>query len=90
MFPPDEVLIARGKYTTLSKERREQLDRVRSVCTTLITNAQATLRDCEAKPPKDPSHLETMVKCLENLQSARERITTLCLGMQELEEEAWG
>jgi hypothetical protein len=67
MFPADDILIARGKHATLRKERREQLERVRGICTMLITEAQAALRDCEKVPPQS----------LENLKSARERLMTV-------------
>lgn len=90
MFPSDEILIARGKVSTLRKERKEQLERVQAICTTLITTAHQTLRDCEAKPPKEPQHLATMTKCIENLQTARERLMTITLGMLEIEPDAWG
>lgn len=89
MFPSDEILIARGKFSTLGKMRREQLERVQGICTSLITNAQASLRDCEAKPPKDASHIATIEKCLDNLKDAREKLITLCLGLAELEPDAW-
>lgn len=89
MFPDDATLIARGKYSTLTKERREQLERVQAICTTIITMAHGTLRDCEQKPPKNREPLETMKKCFDNLEVARERLITACLGMAELQEEAW-
>jgi hypothetical protein len=90
MFPADDILLARGKHATLRKERREQLERVRGICTTLITEAQAALRDCEKVPPQDPSHLVTINKCLENLKSARERLMTVGLGLEEVKPDAWG
>lgn len=90
MFPADDILIARGKLSTLRKERREQLERVQGICTTLVTTAQAALRDCECKPPKEPQHLATLGKCLEHLHTSRERLIALSLGMNELEPEAWG
>jgi hypothetical protein len=89
VFPPDEVLLARGKYSTLSKERREQLERVQGICTTIVTASQAALRDCEARPPTNHGPIETMTSCLQNLEAARERLITLCVGLAELEEEAW-
>lgn len=89
MFPPDDVLIARGKYSTLTKERREQLERVQSICSTMVTAAQAALRDCEARPPVNKGPIDTMTACLTNLQASRERIITLCAGLAELEDEAW-
>lgn len=90
MFPAEPVLIARGKYSTLSKMRREQLERVQGICTTIVSTAQAVLRDCEQKPPVNGANLETLKKCLDNAAEARERIITLCLGLAELEPEAWG
>ena len=89
MFPSDDILLARGKFSTLSHERHEQLKRVQDICTTLVTEAQASLRDCEQKPPKEAKHIQMIGKCLENLTSARERIIMLSLGMNELEPEAW-
>lgn len=90
MFPSDDILIARGKFSTLSKMRREQIERVQGICTTMVTTSQAILRDCEQKPPVNGANLETMRKCIDNVTDARERLITLCLGLSELEPEAWG
>jgi hypothetical protein len=89
MFPSDEILLARGKFSTLNKERRAQLERAQGICTMLVTTAHAALRDCEAKPPVNAGHTETIAKCLDNLKDAREKLITLCLGLAELEPEAW-
>lgn len=89
-FPDDEVCIARGKYSTASKERREQLGRVQKICTTLITEGQAALRDCELRPPVNQAHVDAIVKCYENLIDARARIIEATKVMIELEPAAWG
>ena len=89
MFPEDPILIARGKLSTLRKERREQLERVQKICTTGVSEFHAALRDCELKPPVSGIHIEILEKCLFNMRDARERLTTISLGMNELEEEAW-
>lgn len=89
MFPDEATLIARGKYSTLTNERRAQLERVQGICTSIMTAAQGALRDCELKPPANPAHIETIVKCMQNLKDARERIITISLGLIELEPEAW-
>lgn len=89
MFPADEVLIARGKYSTLRNERKEQLERVQAICMTLVTAAQAALRECEAKVQGEPQHIVTLANCVENLTVSRDRIITLNLGMDELKEDAW-
>jgi hypothetical protein len=90
MFPEDPILIARGKYSTLNKERHEQIKRVQDTCRTIQGAVTLILTDAQEKPPADGSHLELVGKCFENLKSARERLITLSLGLNELEEEAWG
>lgn len=47
------------------------------------------LSDAQDKPPIDGSYVELVKKCIENISKARERIITLSLGMNELENEAW-
>lgn len=90
MYPADDILIARGKYSTLSKERKEQIKRVQGICTTMMTAAAQILNDCQAKPPTNMAAYESMAKCLENAISARDKIATLCNDMAELEPVAWG
>ena len=89
MFPADDVLIARGKYSTLRKLKKEQLERVQAICNMLVTEAQAALRECQAKTQGEPQHIVTLANCVENLSSARDRIVTLNVGMAELEQDAW-
>jgi len=88
-FPSDQVLIARGKYSTLSRERQAQLKRVQSVCNTMITATQQALRDAEAKPPESVAPLLTLEKCLDNLKDARAKLVDLCDQMIELHPLAW-
>lgn len=89
MYPPDEILIARGKYSTLSKERRKQLERARDICTAITTASHAALRDCEKQPPEEIGPVLTVEKCLTNLKDTRERLTALSTEMLELEPTAW-
>lgn len=90
MFPDDPTLIARGKHATLSRERRQQIERVAGICKTVMHLANPILDDCQEKPPTNAKPLDELETCLTNLKAARERIVTLCLGMEELREEAWG
>ena len=90
MFPSDEILLARGKYSTLSHERKEQLKRVQDIVSTIITSAHQVLRDCEQRPPVNAELLELLNKCMDNLKAARERLITLGLGLNEIEPDAWG
>lgn len=89
MFPDDQTLIARGKYSTLNSEWRDQVKRVQDICRTLQAKSYLIVKDCEEKPPVDGSHVEMVGKCFENMKDARERLITLSLGMKELESEAW-
>ncbi len=88
-FPDETILVARGKYATLSKERRKQLERVRDVCSSIVTAAQAALRDCELMPPESEGPIQTIETCLHNLKDARLRIVGLATNMNELRTEAW-
>jgi precorrin-6B methylase 1 len=89
MFPDEPTLIARGKYSTLMKERKEQIKRVQEICRTIQGNATLILTDSQKKPPDDARALEETIRSMENLKAARERIVTLSLGLIELEPEAW-
>jgi hypothetical protein len=90
MYPTDDILIARGKYSTLSKERREQIERVQTIAKTIMHNANPLLADCQEKPPADTAPLKTLEACIQNATKARDRITELCGLMAELEPLAWG
>lgn len=90
MFPSDDVLIARGKYSTRSKERREQLKRVQGICTTVVTTAHTFMRDCEERPPSNSGSLQTLEVCLKNMADARLRLISLSDELAALEPEAWG
>jgi hypothetical protein len=89
MFPDDATLIARGKYSTLSKERRKQLERAREICTSITTASHAVLRDCELQPPQEAGPLLTVEKCLTNLKDTREKLVSLSTEMLELQMIAW-
>ena len=88
-YPDDATLIARGKYSTLTHERREQLRRVQAICSLIVTAAQGALRDCEAMPPEDLTHIMDLERCLLNLKDARGRIVELASEMVELKDKAW-
>jgi hypothetical protein len=89
MYPDEATLIARGKYSTLSKERRKQLERAREICTSITTASHAALRDCEHQPPEENGPVLTVEKCLANLKDTRERLTALSKEMIELQPIAW-
>ena len=90
MFPDDQTLIARGKYSTLNREWHEQVKRVQDTCRTIQGAVPLILSDCQEKPPADAAPLLLIGKCLENLGKARERLITLSIGMAEVHPDAWG
>lgn len=92
MFPADPILIARGKHATLSRERRAQIERVQGIVTMMVSEAHGVLRDCQRDkkaPPQEPQRIDMLIKCLENLQSARSKLVELCTDLQALHGEAW-
>lgn len=89
MFPDDQTLLARGKYSTLSHERHEQIRRVVDICRTMQATVAKVVTDFQEEPPVDPTLVPLLEKCVVNLTDAREKIITRCLGMAELKSEAW-
>jgi hypothetical protein len=90
MFPDDTILIARGKYSTLNKERREQMERVQKIVTTMVTCSSQVLKNCHERVPANEATFAELGRCMENLTKANERLMTLGAGLNELEDEAWG
>lgn len=88
-YPDESVLISRGKYSTLGKERRGQLERAQKICATLMSACSQALRDCEQRPPVNGEPLTTIGKCLDNLIKAREGLVEICTEMESLKPEAW-
>lgn len=88
-FPSEEVLLARGKYSTLSRARREQLETVQRTIQAMMTAAQQALRDCEARPPSNLEPLVTISKMLNTATKARDELISLSNEMEELYPLAW-
>lgn len=88
-FPEESVLIARGKYATLSRERKSQIERVQKISTTIMHMANPLLRDCEERPPKDSGPLKMLEDCVKNAHQARGKLIELCTQMNELKQQAW-
>jgi hypothetical protein len=88
-YPSDDCLLARGKYSTLGKERRSQLERARKIANTIVLSASQVMRDCEQQPPVNGEHLNTIGKCLENLTKTRDALVEICGAMEAIKGEAW-
>jgi hypothetical protein len=88
-FPDDPTLIARGKYSTLSGERRDHLRRVAKLSNTLQQNLLAALRGMEDR--KDiTTYLTIMRACLANLEQSWTRMQAIHSEQADLSLEAWG
>jgi hypothetical protein len=88
-FPDDPTLIARGKYSTLSGERRDHLKRVAKLSNTLQQHLLSALRGLEDR--KDIAHhLTGMRACLANFEQSAERMKAIHAEQDELSMEAWG
>lgn len=90
IFPDEQTLIARGKQSTLLKERREQIQRVQDICRKVQGNATLILNEAQKKPPETLAQVEESLRALENAKKAIDRLITLSNGIAELEDEAWG
>lgn len=87
-FPADDVLVARGKYSTLSSERRSLMRALREDMEAVANYARYILRT------------EDLEFCTEQAQTARsridqalarlERLRTLAGQLEELRPAAWG
>lgn len=89
MFPADDVLIARGKYSTLRSERETQLKRAQAIYASIVSAAHAALRDCEQTPPENEAHVQMIEKCLGNMKDTRTKLLDLGKQLVELKPLAW-
>jgi hypothetical protein len=89
MFPDDTTLLARGRYATLSRERKQQLDRFQKVCSMVMSKVAAALKDAADIPPVNSEPLQAIERCLANLSDARAKLVDLSTQMAELRPTAW-
>lgn len=90
MFPADDILIARGKYSTLSKERREQIERTQKVADTIRKNLLVALLGIQERPTASCESLVSLRACIANWETAWTRVDELNAEMDELRGLAWG
>lgn len=87
-FPDDATLVARGKYSTLGKERRKQLKRVQDTAGNLMGLCQQAMHGVQADQA-DTKAIATMQICVDSLKDAGEKIVSLGAEMNVLKPEAW-
>ena len=88
-YPADEILIARGKYSTLTGERKTLMKGMQKDIEQLANNAHRILRAIE-----DLDHAQNEAnrayECLENAQEKLDRLAALAPLINELHPLAWG
>lgn len=87
-FPDDPTLIARGKYSTLGRERRVQIARAQQTCGTVMTLCHQALKGLQLDQPETVA-VEKMQTCLDNIKDAGTRIQSLSEEMGGLKPAAW-
>lgn len=88
-FPPDDVLIARGKYSTLASERREILKGLQKDAQQIANTAHKLLRglDDVTCAQAEANYIEEVIG---DAQTKLELLATLAPVMGELQPLAWG
>ena len=90
MFPNDDILIARGKYSTLSRERRAQIARVAKACETAMGYMHKINTLVQGKEPIEAVQmLPDLHRCIANVEAGSRAIVDLTDEMQALQAEAW-
>lgn len=87
MYPSDDILIARGKYSTLNKERREQIKRAQKIAETMQAIIYKHVSTMQTGASCDFAELQT---CMVNMQKAADRIVEITAQMRDVEPIAWG
>ena len=87
-FPDDATLIARGKYSTIGKERRKQLQRVQQTAANLLGLCQQAMHGVQAEQA-DTKAISAMQVHVDSLKDAGDRIVDLGMDMAELKPQAW-
>lgn len=86
MYPADDVLIARGKYSTLNKERREQIKRAQKIAETVQAIVYKHVATMQTGAPCDFSELKL---CIDNLSKTASKLEELIGMMRDIETQAW-
>jgi hypothetical protein len=87
VYPTDEILVARGKYSTLNKERREQIKRAQKIAETMQAIIYKHVATMQTGSPCDFSELQT---CMDNMAKTASKLEELIKSMREIEPLAWG
>ncbi len=89
-YPSEEILVARGQYSTLSSERKQHIERCQKITDTMRQHLLLALLGVQDRPPKNRASLDALRACLGNYENSWNRVDELCKEMEPLKELAWG
>ena len=89
-FPADDVLIARGKYSTLGKERNQQIVRAQKLADTMRNHMLKALIGMQERPMCHQESMVALRACIANWETAWEIVEKMCAEMEPLKPLAWG
>lgn len=85
-----EVLIARGKYSTVKGEHEEAKRKLHGLCSRLQIAMTVTLKRSTSNPPEDVSdEILQMRQLLDEIDRVTVRIESLSAQRKALKEAAW-
>lgn len=90
MFPSDDILIARGKWATLGRERYSLIRDMQSLTKRIMHLANPILDDSQEEPPVNEQPLQEIHGCLKGATKIRERLMVICNERAALKAQAWG
>lgn len=88
-YPSDSVLLARGKLSTLIRERKEQVKRLAKIAETMQAHIYTITADCQTEAPSKRQLFDEISRCSQNMQATWDSIHELCAEIAALKPEAW-
>jgi C4-dicarboxylate-specific signal transduction histidine kinase len=88
-FPSDEVLIARGKYSTVNAERRERMAELQKRTGRITDQARVLLR-YDDNAGESIAMYEALVSEVKATGACLQRLTEVQAELDELKPAAWG
>jgi hypothetical protein len=93
VYPEEDILLARGRYSTLNSEYKQQIERVmkngKGVVDTMRQYLLLASNGIQERPTINRQSLDALRACLGNFENAWNRIDELLAEMEPLKAEAW-
>lgn len=92
VYPEEDILLARGRYSTLNSEYRQQVERImgsKGIINVMRQYLLLASNGVQERPPQHRDSLNALRACLGNFENAWNRIDELLAEMEPLKAEAW-